>query len=173
MAALVPASPPALNTAPHLPIPSSTSPPIDFKVSKAPYTLNRDKLSGKLVQNAKNNGPSVLTEVKDEGASVTLVCSPAYLQAIVLPAICSLSPGSGGLFTKEIGNCIISLPSIPTTTYDSTGLIVNSKLKFSISTNTQPPSFLTHVSVHLHNTTQKLQIQGRAKIADYGTAAGL
>ena len=138
---------------------------------KAPYTLNRDKLSGKLVQNAERGGPSVTTEVKDDGNCVILLCSPAYLQAVVLPALCTLSPGSGGLFTKEIGDHIISLLSTPTTTYDKTGLIVNSKMKFSISTNSVPPSPLANVYVHLHNTTQKVQVQGKTKIGDFGTSA--
>ena len=120
---------------------------------------------------AESNGPSVSTEVKDEGASVTLLCSPAYLQAVVLPAICTLSPGPGGIFTKEIDDYIISLSSTPTTTYDKTGLIVNSMMKFSISTNSVPPSPLAKVTVHLHNTTQKLQVQGRTKIGDFGTSA--
>ena len=152
MAAALPASPPPPSTALHSTI--SSSPPISFKVCKAPYTLNREKLSEKLVQNAESNGPSVTTEVKDEGASVTLVCSPAYLQAVVLPALCTLSPGSGGLFSKEVDNYIIALSSTPTTTYDQTGLIVNSKMKFTISANSVPPSLLANVSVHLHNTTQ-------------------
>ena len=135
MAAALPTSPPPLSTALQSTVPSNASPPISFNVVKAPYTLNREKLSGKLVHSAENNGPSVTTSVKDEGACVLLLCSPAYLQAVVLPALCTLSPGSGGLFTKEIDDHIISLVSTPTTTYDKTGLIVNSKMKFSISTS--------------------------------------
>ena len=171
MAAALPTSPPCSSTALQSTVPSNTSPPISFNVVKAPYTLNRDKLSGKLVQNAESNGPSVATEVKDDGNCVILLCSPAYLQAVVLPALCTLSPGSGGLFTKEIGDHIISLLSTPTTTYDKTGLIVNSKMKFSISTNSIPPSPLANVYVHLHNITQKVQVQGKTKIGDFGTSA--
>ena len=123
------------------------------------------------MQNAESNGPSVTTEVKDDGKSVLLLCSPAYLQAVVLPALCTLSSGSGGLFTKETDNHIISLLSTPTSTYDKTGLIVNSKMKFSISTNSVPPSHLANVYVHLHNTTQKVHVQGNTKIGDFGTSA--
>ena len=138
-----------------------------FSVTEAPYALNRDRLMENLASEASSDQPSVVVEVNNAGGNVNLQCSPAFLNAIVMPTLLTL----GFPYTRVVTNLVLSLASPPARYTDITGVTQYDLLQFTFSSNTLPPTLLGNISVHLHYTTRKLQVQGSTLTPDGRTAA--
>ena len=138
------------------------APPVSNLVAK--FTLNKKKQLTGLAKHAKL--PDFWIEIKDSGRNINVQCSTGFYEAVAKPAFSSLSKGfkhqssSFSLECSESRNLLDQASSLP-------GLLLRFKL-YGVYDNPEPLS----LSVHLHHTQQKIQIQGGASMPDKTTLAG-
>ena len=112
--------------------------------------------------------PYVSTEVKNSGKFVSLKCCPAYFMGVACPVLLTL----GNSFNRELEGLLVSAaPEHRIDTFDTTGLTTTHLLKFTISSNTLPPSHLAKVSVHLHKTRRSVDVHSEAFFPNQNSAA--
>ena len=114
----------------------------------------------KLVQKLKTRANDVTLmskSVKDFGSSVLLTCMAALFCSTVRPAFSSFTAG----FSRTVNGLIITLPAPPILTQDGAKLEKDVKLAFSIIT----PTNTLAATVHLHNTTCRLHVQGSSPVS--------
>ena len=146
--------------------PSASPPP---SLREAPFALNRDKQVRNLVSEASSlTEPYVSTEVKNSGKFVSLKCCPAYFNSVACPVLLTL----GATFHQVLDGVLVSAATEhQIDTVDNTGLTTTHLLKFTISSNTLPPSHLAKVSVHLHKTKRSCDIHSEAFLPNQHSAA--
>ena len=140
---------------------------LEHAVRVVPYALDQNKLVNNLVTAASSDLPDLAMTVNDNGSNVNLQCSPAYFLSVAKPALSSVNSG----FTRVSDGFSFSMSSPPSNTVDSLNLQQTSLLKFNIYTHTQAPTEVGSVSIHLHFTKTKIQVQGGTKMPDHRPAA--
>ena len=138
-----------------------------FSVTEAPYALNRDRLLENLASEASSEQPSVVVEVNNSGGNVNLQCSPAFLHAIVMPTLLTL----GFPYTRVVTNLVLSLAS-PGPVHRQHRLHPVRPPPVHLLLQHPLPTILGNISVHIHYTTRKVQVQGSTLTPDGRTAAG-
>ena len=123
-----------------------------------PYTLNQHKQVSKLVSHASVEDFDILKN--DSGRNVCIQCSVGYYEAVVKPVIASISTE----FTQDTQGVSIRC-TVARETKDQRCSISGLFLRFEISRpNIHPDP--APLSIHLHNTQRKLQIQGGGLMHD-------
>ena len=129
----------------------------------AGFSLNKTKQLAGLSKHSSVQDFQV--EINDSGRNVNIQCSTGFYEAVAKPAFSGLSQG----FTHKTSNIFIEC--IETRNMlDNSNFISGILLRFSISGPGIVP-LPASVSVHLHNTQQKVQLQGGAKMSDSTTSA--
>ena len=146
--------------------PSASPPP---SLRQAPFALNREKQVKNLRSEASSlTEPYVSSEVKNSGKFVGLKCCPAYFNSVACPVLLTL----GASFNQELDGLLVSAATEhQVDTVDTTGLTTTHLLKFTISSNTLPPSHLAKVSVHMHKTRRSVDIHSEAFLPNQHSAA--
>ena len=142
-----------------------STPPDLSNVSKlvANYSLNQNKQLVGLAKHSKLQNFEIT--INDNAKNVSIQCSTGFYEAVAKPAFASLSKG----FQLEISSVLVECIEIRNT-LDLSNSLPGSLLKFKLhGTGVTPVP--ASVSVHLHNTQQKVQLQGGAKMSDQSTAA--
>ena len=145
---------------------------LDILGSKAPpavldlitkFALNQKRQLSGLAKHSKL--PDFVIETNDSGKNVNVQCSSGFYEAVAKPAFSSLSSG----FQLEILSVLVECVEIRKSC-DLAGSQPGILLKFKLhGFNTIPTA--VSVTVHLHHTQQKVQLQGGAALPDGGTAA--
>ena len=125
-----------------------------------PHTLNQTKQTSNLINNATKQ--DVVFEISPSLENVNVLCNPGFYQHIARPAVSTLSKG----FTFSIGDINLSCSEI-TPSLDMNGIEQTLLFKFNFIVHGCP----SLVSVHLHHSKQKVQVQGSAKMPDQNTSA--
>ena len=95
-----------------------------------------------------------------------LTCMAALYASTVRPAFSCLTSG----FSRTVNGFVITLPAPPVLTKDQTGMVKDVKLALSVTT----PTNTLIATVHLHNTTCGVHVQGSSPVSfkpGAGTAA--
>ena len=106
--------------------------------------------------------PDVLFEVSSSETNVNVKCNPGFYQQIAKPAFSTLSEG----FSFTINNINLYCSS-KTISKDLAGTIERELIKFGFKLDNSSGV----ISVHLHHTTQLIQVQGSLIMPDSSTAA--
>lgn len=126
-----------------------------------PYHINKDRQLSKIIDDADK--PDIEIEVNNSAKNVNLHCNSGFYSEVALQTFA----GFGVNFTKMVGTiqvkCIEHAPSL-----DQSQLVANLVCKFIINQHTTQ---LGGVTIHLHNTTRNVQIQGGATMPDGNSAA--
>ena len=163
---------PSLSVVSPLQVPVTFTRELSFTTQTASYTLNCDKLIGNLVKDAKSGEPSVtLLPLKNEEGCVQLKCSPAFINAIALPSLLTIGSPSGSPYTRLVKGLLVTQPNIPVQHHDAAGLIDHHLVQFDISSNSNPPSVIGHLSVHIYHGTRLVQVQCTKRVPDGRTVA--
>ena len=129
---------------------------------QAPYALNQLKQVAGLVKHANLSDFEV--EVNDSNTNINIQCSSGFYQSVAKSAFSNLSEG----FQRQIFSITIRCIEIRNT-LDMGSNIPGQLLKFDLKGAGVTPE-PARVSVHLHHTQQKVQIQGGARMPDQTTA---
>ena len=125
---------------------------------QVPYQLNQEKQVKKLIRDAKIADFEMHSN--DSDRNVSIQCSVGYYGAVVLPAISSLSTG----FSQIVHGISIKCTSVRKAqdkNLSTPGLF----LRFELSGPDTHPN-PAPLSLHLHNTQRKVQLQGGAVMPD-------
>lgn len=125
-----------------------------------PHILNKEKQVDKLLSNSSRGEVEIVVNCNDE--NVNNDCSPGFYNLIVKPCLLKLSPG----FQVTCRNLTFELTSI-TPHIDQLGVHQSIILKFIFMMGLMEYG----VTIGLHHTTQKVQIQGGSSMPDGSTAA--
>ena len=140
-------------------------PPLDITSASntlfAPYQLNQQKQVAQLVRDA--NIPDFDLVTNDQGRNVCLQCSVGFYEAVAKPAMSTLSTG----FSHSVDGVSIRCTLIKKT-QDRNNSIPGLLLRFELSGDHVNPS-PAPLSIHLHNTQRKIQIQGGASMPNQAT----
>ena len=129
----------------------------------AKFTLNRQKQLDGLARSSRLPDFDIL--INDSGKNVIVQCSTGFYEAVAKPSFSSLSRGfSLDLFSIFV-ECIESRSMI-----DMSDSVPGLMLKFKLHGPGVHPNPVP-LTVHLHHTKQKIQIQGGGKMPDNSTAA--
>ena len=124
------------------------------------HELNKEKQVNKLVNNA--NRTSLEIEINCNNENVNILCSPGFYSLIARLSLLSLSQG----FQETCRNVTFELRSV-VSHKEMSGTLQSSVLKLLFLVD-----LMEHgLTISLHHTTQKVQIQGGSKMADGSTAA--
>ena len=129
----------------------------------ARYTLNQKRQLSGLAKHSKLNDFEI--ETNDNGKNVNIQCSSGFYEAVAKPSFSSLSSD----FQLETMSVLVECVEIRKSrdlAGNQPGVLLKFKLHDRITTYA-----MISVSVHLHHTQQKVQLQGGATMADGGTAA--
>ena len=127
------------------------------------YSLNQNKQLAGLAKHSKLQDFDI--SVNDNDKNVNIQCSTGFYEAVAKPAFASLSKG----FKVELSSVLVECDEIRAT-HDLSDSLSGVFLKFKL-TGCGIRSVPASVSVHLHNTQQKVQLQGGTKMPDNNTAA--
>ena len=126
-----------------------------------PYILNKERQVSNHIEDA--NKPDIEIVLNNSAKNINMMCNSGFYSEVALQTFSGFSVN----FTHMIGNvqvkCIEHSPSI-----DQSGLAANLVSKFIISVGTK---LIGSITVHLHNTTRNVQIQGGSTMPDGSTAA--
>ena len=142
-----------LPTTPALPStgPSMGLPGHPENVKRAPYNLNRTKQVTKLGNDASINDYEI--NVSPTEQNINIVCSTGFYSLVVLPTFSSVFIG----FTKTVANVKICCSDL-TGKVDGSNANVNTVIFFKI--NPENSSCTNNVTITLHHTVRKVQVQG-------------
>ena len=119
---------------------------------QAPYQLNQQKQVAQLVRDSNIAEFEVITN--DSDRNVNILCSVGFYEAVAKSALSSLSTG----FQHQAYGVTIRC-TIVRKTIDQQSSMPGLPLRFELSgTNVSPNP--APLSLHLHNTQRKVQIQG-------------
>ena len=127
-----------------------------------PYQLNQQRQVAKLVRDSKISDYEVTAN--DSDRNVTIQCSVGFYEAVAKPAISSLSHGFNST-CLGITICCTVVRKAQDQNNSTPGLL----LRFEISGAGVNPS-PAPLSIHLHHTQRKIQIQGEASMPDSSKA---
>ena len=125
-----------------------------------PHTLNQAKQTRNLISNTTRE--DVVFEISPSLENVNVLCNPGFYQQVARPAFCNLSKG----FTFSIGDINLSCSEI-TPYLDLSGIEQTKLIKFNFIVGGSPAL----ITIHLHHTNQKVQVQGSTVMPDQSTAA--
>ena len=139
---------------------ASASPHPGAQSLQLQHSLNRERQVNKLVNNASK--PPIQIEVNNSDSNVNIDCSPGFYDIIVRPSILTISKG----FQIVCKNTTFELTSI-TPHEDLVGNVQSTVLKFIYTLD-----LMEHgLTLSLHHTTQRVQVQGGSKMSDGSKAA--
>ena len=129
----------------------------------AKYMLNQEKQLSGLAKNSFLKDFEIIAN--DSGKNINIQCSTGFYEAVAKPALSQLSEGFQNKIDTIFLECTESRSLI-----DMSGSLPGNLLKFKIygpGVNPSPAS----LSIHLHHTQQKVQVQGGGKMSNNMTAA--
>ena len=129
----------------------------------ANFSLNQNKQLAGLARHSSFDDFDI--EVKDSGRNFNIQCSTGFYEAVAKPAFSSITKGFKLQFHSVHLECSETRQMI-----DQRCNIPGFFLKFLLHCNDIHPNPAT-VSVHLHHTQQKVQVQGGAVMPDSVPAA--
>ena len=129
-----------------LPEPSESA-----NIRLAPYKLNQKKQLNKLKQDALKNDFEVSVSPTEQ--SVSVLCSTGFYSLVAVPSFASIKVG----FKDIIAGVTIYCYDI-TGNIDDIGANINAVIFFRLSNHHQ--ASIGGVTVHLHHTVRKIQVQG-------------
>ena len=127
------------------------------------YTLNQRKQLLGLAKNAKLVDFEIL--MNDNGRNLNIQCSTGFYEAVAKPSFSGLSTG----YHNQVDSIFVECTEIRSL-LDMASSLPGSLLKFKLYGPGVSPSPAS-LSVHLHHTQQKVQVQGGARLPDNMTAA--
>ena len=137
------------------PLPVTSKPVNDVGIPKrvrvAPYTMDRKKQLSKLANDASIDDFEIVVSPNEH--NVTIYCSTGFYFLVAIPAFSDISVGSSFPVLSMTASC-----------YDITGKVdsshanVNTVFFFRVSNDAK--SSIAKVTVHLHHTARKVQVQG-------------
>ena len=145
----------------------ATSPTANENISleEAPnilnYNLNLEKQLENMVDDADIDDLTI--EVNDSSKNINLKCNPGFYTHVGSSVLSSLSTNATSMVGDIQVKCIEFKQNL-----DQGGLKANLVLKFNFSRLT---TLLGCVTVHCHNTTRRIQVQGGAVMPSSQTAA--
>ena len=138
-----------------LPVPVRSQPANDDGVSNnvrvAPYTMDRKKQIARLANDASIDDFEIVVSPNEH--NVTIFCSTGFYSLVALPTFANIMIGSSFPVLSMTVSC-----------YDITGKVdsshanVNTVFFFRVSSDAK--SSITKVTIHLHHTARKVQVQG-------------
>ena len=152
----LPGPPSALSSLSTAPRPPAAPRPPDPVINTTSYVMDKKKLTKRLQLRASDSQLMSKT-VKDFGSSIMLTCMAALYASTVRPAFSCLTSG----FSRTVNGFIITLPAPPVITRDQAGRVKDVKLAFSVIT----PTNTLAATVHLHNTTCGVHVQGSSPVS--------
>ena len=137
-------------------------------INVANFTMDRDKLTGRLYTMAKSDLPDFTVESKNADGHVNLQCSPAFYNCVAKQAVASL----GQNYSEQKGDVLVCLPAPPFRQTDQTDLSVFDCYQFCVYDKIATESSLIgHVSVHLYHTKFLVTAAGSKTVPDGRTTA--
>ena len=145
------------DTTPHLVAHTSSS-----STLRMPYQLNKQKQLAQLARDANIEDFDVIA--KDNNRNICVQCSSGFYEAVVKPTFSSISNG----FSHHVMGVDI-ICTVYRTALDRGASMPGLFLRFELSGPSVHPSPLP-LSIHLHNTQRKIQIQGGSGMPDKSSA---
>ena len=125
------------------------------------YALNPQHLFGNLVRDAQRSS-DIECVANNNDENINVQCSAGFYAAIAKPIMCSISADH----SLTVQGIVVTLSSYEIDTKDTSGLLVNRLLKFSLRTATIPTAIIGSLTIHLHHTSRLIQIQGSCVMPD-------
>ena len=132
-------------------------------VLHVPYQLNQQKQVAQLLRDV--NIPDYVMQANDNDRNVNIQCSVGFYEAVAKPALASLTTDYHYQTHGVSVTCTVVRKMLDTHSSTS-GLL----LRFELSGPGVSPSHAP-LSVHLHNTQRKVQVQGGGTMPDQSKAA--
>ena len=126
-------------------------------VNIAPYYLDKNKQIGKLADDTTKEDFDITVSPNEH--NVNIVCSTGFYSVVALPAFAHLFSG----FLVYLDSLVLICYDM-NNKVDSSNATVNNVYFFRIENHSK--TVLGKVTVHLHHTTRKVQIQGGSLIAN-------
>ena len=123
----------------------------------APYRLDRNKQVEKLAEDASKEDFEI--DVSKNGHNVTILCSTGFYSLVAQPAFVHIFPGFSAYLDTLVLTCFDRTNKV-----DSLNANVNNVFFFRVESHSK--NVVGKVTVHLHHTARKVQIQGGALISD-------
>ena len=121
----------------------------------APYKLNQKKQVNKLRQDALLSDFDISVSPTEQ--SVSFLCSTGFYSLVAIPAFSHINVG----FRHQVLNITLYCYDI-TGKIDDVGASVNAVIFFRLSSSDK--SSIGGVTVHLHHTVRKVQVQGSSMV---------
>ena len=135
----------------HLPVPVRSDSGISNNVRVASYTMDRKKQVARLANDASIDDFDIVVSPNEH--NVTIFCSTGFYSLVAIPTFSSILVGSSFTVLGMTVSC-----------YDITGKVdsshanVNTVFFFRVTSDTK--SSMAKVTIHLHHTARKVQVQG-------------
>ena len=126
------------------------------------YELNRQRQVGRLARDAVL--PDFDISTNDNDRNVNIQCSVGFYEAVVKPAFSTLSSGSSFQVSGVLIKCTVFR-----TTQDRSSNSPGLFLRFELSGTDMNPN-PAPLSIHLHHTQRKVQLQGGSSMPDRTSA---
>ena len=133
-------------------------PPSATSSLQAPYQLNKQRQVSKLLRDASIEDFEITNN--DNDRNVCIQCSVGFYEAVSKPAISSLSTG----FSQQVQGVSVKC-TVFRKTLDQNESMSGLLLRFELSGQGISPN-PAPLSIHLHNTQRKIQLQGGATMPD-------
>ena len=142
--------------------PACPSPKIQEKIRELslPHNLNQQKQTKRLIKDLSK--VPVTLELSNNGGDVNIKCNPDFYKHVGKPALCQLSEGF--TFRHPCSSFLLTDISLQR---DQAGFEQAKVFKFSFTTR----GVKSNVTIHLHNGTRNIQVQGTQGMPDCSTAA--
>ena len=137
----------------------------NISLEEATNTLNYDLNLEKQLENIVNDADidDLTIEVNDSSKNINLKCNPGFYTHVGSSVLSSLTTNATSMVGDIQVKCVKYKQNL-----DQGGLEANLVLKFNFSRLT---TLLGCVTVHCHNTTRRIQVQGGAVMPSSQTAA--
>ena len=132
------------------------SAPPNSSLKLAPFKLNQRKQTQKLKQDSLLTDFEIVVSPTEQ--SVSFLCSTGFYTLVVVPAFAHTFVGT----THQVGDISISCYDV-TGKIDDIGATVNAVVFFRFTKTTDKTS-AGGVTIHLHHTARRLQIQGSTMV---------
>ena len=126
-------------------------------VKIAPYCLDRTKQVGKLAVDASKEDFQI--DVSSNEHNVTILCATGFYSLVAQPAFTHIIPGFSAYLDTMVLTCFDKTYKV-----DSSNANVNDVFFFRIESHSK--TAIGKVTVPLHHTARKVQIQGGSFISD-------
>ena len=126
-----------------------------MNVRAAPYILDRNKQISKLANDANLDDFEIVVSPTEH--NVNIFCSTGFYSLVAIPAFSSISTH----FSATVAGMSVSCYEI-TSKNDGAEAVVNTVYFFRLGTKSK--SSVAKVTIHLHHTQRKVQVQGGALV---------